>query len=319
MTITADFPDFRPPVRSAAVLAGTAAALGGLALGVNAVAWRIERAHPPIGRFIEVDGVRLHYLERGAGRPVVLLHGAGSMLEDFVVSILDRLAERYRVIAFDRPGYGHSERPNDRVWTPLRQAKLLHAALARLGVEEPIVLGHSFGALVALAYGLAYPRETAGLVLVGGYFYPTFRLDFLLAASTGVPLLGRLLRNTVSPIISAIMLRKLIAKIFAPSPVPASFSRFPVSMMLRPGQLGAAGEESRIVHRSADHMSRHYGRLAVPTRILAGAGDEVVTTARQSVRLHHDVPGSRLRVVEGAGHMLHHVRPEIVADAVAQL
>src|SRR5918911_2353845 len=154
-----------------------AAALGGAALYSSAKARDAERQHPPIGRFIDVDGVRLHYIEKGKGDPVVLIHGNGTMIQDFTVSgLVDRLSERYRVIVFDRPGFGYSERPRNRVWTPSAQAELLRKALDQLGVDRPVVLGHSWGTLVAVALGLARPAQGRGLGLVAGYHYPTPRL-----------------------------------------------------------------------------------------------------------------------------------------------
>src|SRR5947209_2148332 len=83
----------------------------------------------------------------------------------------------------------------------------------------PIVLGHSFGTLVAVEYGLAYPSEVAGLVLESGYYFPTRRMDAALFAAPAIPVLGALLRHTVSPAISAMLLPQLIAKSFAPNPV----------------------------------------------------------------------------------------------------
>ena len=112
------------------VLAATAAALAASALYNAYRTRRAEREHPPAGRFVEVDGVRLHYLERGAGPPVVLLHGNVVTAEDWVLSgVLDRVAERHRVVAFDRPGYGHSDRPRGSAWTAAEQADLLRRAL----------------------------------------------------------------------------------------------------------------------------------------------------------------------------------------------
>ena len=73
------------------------------------LAKKAEAENPPKGRFVEVNGVRLHYVERGDGDPIVLLHGNGSMVEDFECSgLIDIAAKQYRVIAFDRPGFGHS-------------------------------------------------------------------------------------------------------------------------------------------------------------------------------------------------------------------
>ncbi|MCX7311594.1 MAG: alpha/beta fold hydrolase [Alphaproteobacteria bacterium] len=128
-------------------LAIAAAALAGLAayseIGVRA----IERAHPPAGRFVDVDGGRLHLLELGpAGAPpVVLLHGASGNLLDMRVALGDRLAQRYRVIMVDRPGHGWSDRPGGSAdASPARQAALIHHALVRIGVTRAIVLGHSW-------------------------------------------------------------------------------------------------------------------------------------------------------------------------------
>src|SRR5690242_10456234 len=97
----------------------TAAAIAAAAVTaawVQRRASRAERAHPPTGRLLDVDGVRVHIVERGAGDPVVLLHGNLVTHRDFVASgLLERLASRHRVLAFDRPGFGHSTRPRDRL------------------------------------------------------------------------------------------------------------------------------------------------------------------------------------------------------------
>src|SRR5438105_2099202 len=139
-----------------------------------------ERRNPPIGRFIECDGVRLHYVERGdpAAPWVVMFHGNGSMIQDFTISgLVDCLARHNSVLFFGRPGFGYSERPRSRVWTATAQADLFAEALEKLGVHNPVVLGHSWGALVALAFGLRNDYRIRGLVLASGYYFPTLRLD----------------------------------------------------------------------------------------------------------------------------------------------
>jgi alpha-beta hydrolase superfamily lysophospholipase len=111
-----------------------------------------ERSNPPVGTFTECDGVLLHYLDRGdpTAPCVVLLHGNGSMIQDFTISgLVDRLARRNRVLCFDRPGFGYSNRPRLRLWTPTAQAALFVKVLHQLGVRNPVLLGHSWGTLVA--------------------------------------------------------------------------------------------------------------------------------------------------------------------------
>ena len=102
------------------------------------------RDNPPLGQFLEINAVRLHYIERGAGEPLVLLHRNGSMIQDFEsTGLIDLAAKNYRVIVFDRPGFGHSDWPRNVIWAPAAQAELINNALHRLGVSQALVLGRS--------------------------------------------------------------------------------------------------------------------------------------------------------------------------------
>jgi pimeloyl-ACP methyl ester carboxylesterase len=278
-----------------------------------------QGAAPLPARFVEADGVRLRFVERGTGEPaVVLLHGDGSMIEDFATSgLLELAAGRRRVLAFDRPGYGHSERARDRAWTPEAQAAVLAAAFARLGVERPVVLGHSWGTLVALALALDHPGAVSGLVLVSGYYYPVPRPAAALAALPAVPVVGDAMRYTVAPVLGALLSPSLIAESFYPAPVPQRFAAgFPVGLTLRPGHIRASAEDSGFLMPSAAAFERRYGELRLPVAIVAGAEDRIVDPGLHSVRLHREVPGSTLRVPRGEGHMVHHGAAGVVADTV---
>jgi pimeloyl-ACP methyl ester carboxylesterase len=299
------------------IAAGAAAPLAGAALFVQLRARRAEAENPPVGRFIRVDGVRLHYVERGEGQPLVLLHGNGALVQDFATSGLVELAARqYRVITFDRPGYGYSSRPRSLIWTPEAQAALFRKAFERLRIERPIVLGHSWGTQVAVALGLDHPNSVKSLVLLSGYYYPTVRADVALLSPPAVPGIGDLMRLTVSPLIGRLIWPLLMGKLFGPNPVPEHFEQFPKWMVLRPGQIRAAAAEAALMIPAAARLSRRYRELRVPAVVLAGEGDLVATTERQSVRLHRDLPGSKLRVLPGVGHMVHHIDPESVLIAI---
>ena len=198
----------------APLLAGSAAAVAAAVLYNLRQTKDAERRHPPIGRFLHVDGVRLHYLERGQGEPLVLIHGNGTMIQDFTVSgLVDRLAERYRVIVFDRPGYGYSSRPRG-LWTPRAHASLYRKALEQLGVEGAAVYGHSWGTLVAVALALEAPGLVRSLVLGSGYYYPTLRADTFLLSPPAIPVIGDAMRYTISPPLSRLLAPALIRKVF---------------------------------------------------------------------------------------------------------
>ena len=308
--------------RNGSALAVTAvalsAALGAAALYNKAKAKTAEHHYPPVGRFITVDGVGLHYLDRGQGSPVVLLHGNGALIQDMIVSgIVDRLAEHHRVIVFDRPGFGYSERPRSRLWSPAEQAQLIGKALDRLGVGTAFVYGHSFGALVAVHLALLNPGRLRGLVLGSGLFYPAPRLDVALLVPPAIPGIGDLLRYTVSPILTAALLPRLYEKLFAPSPVPERFWRdFPHELLRRPSHIRAAAADTAFLLPAAEQLRHRYGDIAVPVTIVVGEQDRIVDPGRNSIRLHRELPGSRLVVIPRVGHMVHHLAPDAVLGAI---
>ncbi|MBB3019189.1 pimeloyl-ACP methyl ester carboxylesterase [Microvirga lupini] len=301
----------------APVLAGTVAALGAAALYNRKQVQDAERRYPPIGRFLSVDGVRLHYIERGRGDALVLIHGNGTMIQDFTVSdLVNKLAERYRVIVIDRPGYGYSSRPRQ-IWTPRAHARLFRKVLTQLGVEQATVYGHSWGTLVAVALALEAPRLVRGLVLGSGYYYPTLRADTFLLSPPAVPVIGDVMRYTVSPFVARAILPGMIKRMFQPAAVPERFEReFPKALMLRPLQLRAAAEDAALMTPSAMELEGHYRELTMPVTIITGADDQIADVDRQSARLHDELPGSEFIALPGLGHMIHHLAPDAVADAI---
>ena len=279
---------------------------------------KTERDNPPTGQFIEVDGIRLHYLERGTGIPVVLLHGNGTMAYEFEVSsLLGLAAEKYRVLAFDRPGYGYSGRPRGQAWTSKEQADLLFKALQALGIEQAIVVGHSWGTMVATSLALEHPECVRSLVLLSGYYYPTPRMDVLLLSPPSIPGFGDIIRPTISPFIGRMLWPALIQKFFSPAPVTARWNaEFPVWMTLRPSQILASAVETALMTSEAFWLAQRYQELQMPIVIMAGASDMHVATKMHSERLHDQIPHSKLILVPDAGHMIHHVVPEQVLEAI---
>jgi pimeloyl-ACP methyl ester carboxylesterase len=291
--------------------------IGNLVLSIIA-----ERKNPPTGKFIQCNGVRVHYREWGdATAPcVVLFHGNGAMIQDFSISgLVDLLARRNRVLCFDRPGFGHSQRPRSRIWTPSAQAALFVKVLERIGARNPVVVGHSWGTLVAVALGLRGDYSVRGLVLASGYYFPTWRLDVWLLSGPAVPVLGDILRYTVAPIISLAMLPALLRKIFRPQPVPQPFKKeFPISLALRPKQLRAAAEESALLIPAAAQLQAQYARIKCPVRLFHGDQDHFIE-CEQSRHLHRALPRSALHLVQNAGHMVHYADPRIISETVEAL
>ena len=303
-------------LKSHPVVTGVVVALAASAILNCVLAKRAERRNPPTGRFITVDGVRLHYVERGTGSPLVLLHGNGSMIQDFELSgLIDLAAKTYRVIAFDRPGFGYSDRPRSTVWTPEAQADLINAALTQMGVFQPLVLGHSWGTLVAIALALKYPRNIRALILASGYYYPTVRPDVLVLSPPAIPLVGDVLSHTISPILGRLMWPRLLRKIFGPSRVPKKFAGFPEEMTMRPSQIRASAAETALMIPAVYSFREAYGHLEMPVVIIAGTEDRVIE-AQQSAELHRDIAQSTLRCIPNTGHMVHQTATAQLMSAI---
>lgn len=285
------------------------------------LATKAEQKHQPIGSFVIVDGIPVHYVRRGKGSSIVLIHGSGSLIQDFMTSgLLDRLALNHCVIAFDRPGYGYTDRPRDIDWTPEQQAKLLVAACARLDVEKPLVVGHSWGTLVALAWALNDPDRLGKLALLSGYFYETRRPDAALMALMGSPALGDAIVNTVAPLQARLTGPLGIKQIFSPNSATDAFlGEMPFDLMLRPKQLHATAKDSGQMPKAAARLSRRYSQLRLPMVILWGDGDKLVKQGDQSAKLAVHLPHASAIELEGVGHMVHHVAPAKVAAVIETL
>lgn len=285
----------------------------------------IERAHPPQGQFVNVGDARVHYADLGgpaSGKPaVVLVHGASGNLEDMRLALADRLGARYRVILVDRPGHGWSERPPTlEAASPAYQAALLRKLLERLEIERAILVGHSWGAALVTAFALDDPARAAGLVLVAPVSHPfpggvAWYYDFAL-----VRWIGRLFTNTFSLPVGAILASPVAAAVFAPQAPPESYlKRAAIALVLRPKNFLANALDVVNLRAFLTAQAPHYSEIKVPTIIITGNRDEIVSPRIHSRALATSLPNAKLVVLEGVGHMPHHVAPDAIAAAIDEI
>ncbi len=268
-----------------------------------------------------MNGERVHVVERGTGAPIVLIHGNGSLAQDWLSSgVVERLAATHRVVIVERPGFGQSSRSRRRVWTPFEQARLLRGALDQLGVGPATIVGHSWGTLVALAHALDYPGQTAALGLLSGNYFWTPRADVLLLSGPAVPGIGDVIRYTLSPPLGFAMTPLAFAANFSPAAVtPAFRAAMPVDMMLRPSQLRAVAADNLLMGPGAEALRARIGELACPVLLMNGDGDKIVSHATHTDRLAVLLPQAEHVTVPHAGHMIQHIAPDLVANAILRL
>ena len=292
--------------------------LGGLSgcATINAV-----KDAPPIGRFVEVDGEKLHLLEaglehKGKAPSVILIHGASINLRDMKMALGDPLSTRYHIMMIDRPGRGYSTRPNDG-YQLAKQAQLIRDASKTVGIEKPIVVGQSFGGAVALAYALQYQDEMSGVVLLApvSHEWPGGVAWYNSVSET--PVLGHLLRWFVIPVYGQFAGPSGVVSSFAPNTPPENYyERVGLPLLFRPSDFKS--NASDIVNLKAEiiAMQDRYGALKLPMAIMTGSEDTTVSPEIHSKTLATEVEGAQLDVFPDTGHALHHVHQEKIIAAI---
>ncbi|MFL6332857.1 MAG: alpha/beta fold hydrolase [Pyrinomonadaceae bacterium] len=275
-----------------------------------------EARYPPPGQFISVEGVRLHYVSKGTGRPVVLVHGGGGSVYDWTMSVFDRMARDYHVVAFDRPGFGYSERPLGGA-PAMTQARLIHTAVKALGIEKPVLVGHSRGGIVATAYALQYPEDVAGIITLGTEFFGEGDRTPLPIRIVRVPVLGSLLVHTVFVPFGGGGVEDALRETFSPeTAAPPLYIDAYVSIMLRPKQLEAVADEQRCFASDIKQLVPRYGEITVPFLVVSGQED-ANTSISHGRRFHDVVRTSRLVELPNTGHEIMFEHPDMVTKWVA--
>jgi pimeloyl-ACP methyl ester carboxylesterase len=284
--------------------------------------WRVgkrqaeaERAFPPEGRFVEVEGHPVHYVQRGAGPDLVLIHGASGNTRDFTFSLVDQLTDRYRVTVFDRPGLGHTPRLAARGVTLKDQADLLVAASRALEINQPIVLGQSFGGAVAMAWAVHHPEEVAAIVNLAGATYPwPGELDRFYALLAR-PVIGPVLAHLVGAWVSEAYIQDAIEGVFLPQNEPSGYGEYiGAPLVARPHSLIANAQQRTDLREELRVQSQSYPALTLPIEILHGDADDTVSLKIHYEALARDVPSARLTPLPGIGHMPQHVaQAEVIA------
>ena len=278
---------------------------------------RAEASHPPEGEFLHIDGHRVHVVVRGSGPDLVLIHGASGSTRDMTFALVKHLETRYRVLIFDRPGLGYSDRINRRGATITQQADILSRAAMALGATRPIVMGQSYGGAVALAWAVHFPDRLSALVPVAAASSVWETPLDAYYRLTSHPWIGPLAIPLLTAFVSDAYVDKVLASVFVPQPEPKGYgAHFGPGLTLRRKTLRANALQRANLLAEITALYPRYGEITVPTEILHGDADTIVPAWNHAERLVTRIPGATLTLLPGIGHMPQHVAAPEVAAAI---
>jgi pimeloyl-ACP methyl ester carboxylesterase len=286
---------------------------------------RIEKEYPPAGKFVEVNGAKLHYVHVPAGPnadlpPIVFIHGASANLNDQMIPLRPPLEGRAELLFFDRPGHGWSERgPGNN--TQELQAGTIAALMDELKIKDAIIVAHSFGGSVAAALALGHPDKVRGLVFLAAatHPWPDKKTQWYYDLSV-IPVIGWLFTETLSLPAGEARMQAASEGVFCPNPAPENYvEKAGIPLVLRPSAFRANAEDVAGLYDFTVRASPRYGEIKKPTIIITGDGDTVVLENVHSKGLARDIAGSELVWVAGLGHKPEYIVPEIAVMAIEKI
>ncbi|HEX8553594.1 MAG TPA: alpha/beta hydrolase [Sphingomonas sp.] len=280
-----------------------------------------ERAVPADGTIIDIDGAQIHYVDKGIGPAIVMIHGLGGQLRNFSYALTDYFPDR-RVILVDRPGSGYSHGDSGALGVG-EQAAIIAKLIGRLGLDRPLIVGHSLGGAVALALALDHGAQVGACALIAPATQPKDvpppGLEAI-AAIARMPAAVRLpFAWTVATPMATLTAKQTAAAIFAPEAAPEDFGvRGGGVLGVRPNNISAAAHDIGDLGSLLKAMAPRYPSLTIPVGILYAAGDRVLDPKLHGEKTAAAIPGAWLEMIEG-GHMIPITQPERVAAFIRRV
>ena len=292
-------------IAAVAVIVVLVLPLAGLAVFSAWTARQVEKRLPPHGRFIEVDGARIHYLDEGSGPTLLLIHGLAGQTRVFTHSLLDKLKSQYRVVILDRPGCGYSTRPRQASAAISAQARTIAHFVEKLGLERPLVVGHSLGGAIALSLALDHPDQVGGLALLAPLTHAQDEVPALFRGSQSSRRCCASFIAWTSAIPLSIRNRAFVLdQAFGPQPVVTDYGTLGGGMLnLRPHSYVNASRDLMATTEDIPHMQERYRQLTIPVGMLFGTDDRL-DHVKHGAAMAAKVAGLDLELIEGGGHMV---------------
>lgn len=297
--------------------------LAGLGASMNSIVYtrKVEKAHPPLGQFLDVNGKRVHVIERGNknGPVIVMIHGASANAYEFTYTLSPRLEADYHILMIDRPGHGYSGRPSHAERLGVQAAQISGAIDALVPGRKVILVGHSFGGAVALRTALDYPDKIGGLVLLAPVTH-----DWGSDVSSwynrwaASPVFGPVFTQFV-PLIGPSQGEAGITSVFAPKSAPEGYyEKSAIALLFRPSSFRANARDVQALRGELAAQQGRYSELNMPVIVFSGSKDTVIKPQLHVGKLKQQIDVELIKLPD-EGHMPHHAHGEAVASAISRL
>ena len=287
------------------------------ALFTTIISHKIKRSIPKFGKITRLEDAEIHWYDSGQGRPIIMLHGLGGNLRNFTCALTERLDDDFRVIAIDRAGSGWSRRSKPVIATLQEQARILSEFIEQERIEKPLIVGHSLGGAIALAFALEHRKQISGLALICPATQPVDRVpDIFRFLNITSPALRFFVAYTFSSFIGILTRKNTFQIAFAPEPISDNFSiEGGGDLALSSRAFIKTSEDLIFALSSAPLLAGREKELDVPTAILFGEQDKIL-----DVKLHGQkfakLSGAKLKILTGKGHMLPLTQPDECSNLI---
>ena len=281
---------------------------------------RIEARYPPLGQMVEVNGKRVQAYVTGSGPDLVMIHGSSGNMRDLILALEDTLAPHFRVIIFDRPGLGYSDRLSAKGDTFIDQAMILRDAAKKLGADKPVVLGHSLGGIVSMAWATHAPDDLSALALISPVVMPFDTPTSTYYKINKHPIIGPFVNHFIGAFHYEGAIQNGLDEVFAPDPPPAGYrEEMGVELVLRPKTIQSNARQRNQIHAQIRALEAEYDNVRVPIEILHGDLDTTVSLKIHAEGLKNRIDDVNVTIWQDQGHMPHHFKQADILDAVQRL
>lgn len=268
------------------------------------------------GKILQFDSAQVHILESGdvAGRPVVVLHGCGSLAQEVLLPFEN---SAYRLIAVDRPGYGHSTPLPEGERGGFGQSVWLERLLEFLDIRNVIIVAHSIGCAPALHLAARRRDLVSGLLLISPCCRPVPFKPLITLRAASAPMIGALFYQQVISRWPGYFVERGLQASSYPNPVPATLANLPAHHLLNPISIRSMADELRAFNSDMQRLTMLPADL--PISVLFGLADRIIDPAWHLEWIRRKHPAPIIKLLNDVGHMPHHIAPDIARTMLSGL